>query len=394
MHFDLSPELTNFRRALKEWGVEAVRPYARQADDHHALPDNAAAILDTCPVELRRYDRPGSALPSFPDGDGIRDLVFYEAAAYGDAWLSEAMNAGIGHLVVKLMGTPDQVKTWYDPIATGDGRTGFGLSEPGAGSDTSRIATTATRHGDEWVINGSKMYCSLGAIADYIVVFANTDKAAGPSAIRAFVVERNNPGIVVVKANEDKLGLRCWITSQISFDDCVVPSLSLLGSHDGSVPAGSGQGAALNALNGNRPNVSAISIGFAQAALDTATALLTEQRAGFAPHRWSSVQTQLENMSAALGRARRLNYLAQWNRTYDGGKGYRRAASIAKGYGPPTSERVIRYCMQLLGPEGTSKDLLLEKWYRDVKILDIFEGTGQIMRVLISRDMMGRAAAA
>jgi len=394
VQFELSPELTTFGRELKEWGIEAVRPHSRQADTDHALPTNAAAILDTCPVELRRYDRPGSVLPSFPDGDGIRDLVFYEVASYGDAWLSEAMNAGIGHVVVKLMGTPDQVEKWYDPIAAGDGRTAFGLSEPGAGSDTSRIATTATREGDEWVIKGSKMYCSLGAVADYIVVFANTDRAAGPAAIRAFVVERDNPGVVVVRANEEKLGLRCWITSQISFDECVVPSFNLLGSTDGSPAAGSGQSAALNALNGNRPNVSAISIGFAQAALDTATTLLNEQRAGYAPHRWSIVETQLENMSGALERARRLNYVAQWNRTYDGGGGYRRAASIAKAYGPPTSERVIRYCMQLLGPEGTSKELLLEKYYRDVKILDIFEGTGQIMRMLISRDMMGRAAAA
>jgi acyl-CoA dehydrogenase len=394
MDFQLSPELTEFGRTIKEWGVETIRPYARQADEEHSLPANAADIVDTCPVPLPRYDRPGRALPSFSDGDGVRDLVFYETSSYCDAWLSEALNAGIGHVVVKLLGNPDQVEKWYEPIAAGGGRTAFGMSEPGAGSDTGRIATTAVRHGDEWVINGTKMYCSLGAVADYTVVFATTDKAAGRSAIKAFVVERDNPGVFIVRANEEKLGLRCWITSQVAFDECVVPAANLLGSADGSAAAASGQSAALNALNGNRPNVSAMSIGFAQAALDTTTELLTEQRASYAPHRWSLVQTQLENMSAALNRSRRLNYVAQWNRSYDGGSAGRRAASIAKAYGPPTSERVIRYCMHLLGPEGTSKELLLEKWYRDVKILDIFEGTGQIMKMLISRDMMGRAAAA
>jgi acyl-CoA dehydrogenase len=177
------------------------------------------------------------------------------------------------------------------------------------------------------------------------VVFATTDKAAGRSAIKAFVVERDNPGVFIVRANEEKLGLRCWITSQIAFDECVVPATNLLGSADGSAAAASGQSAALNALNGNRPNVSAMSIGFAQAALDTTAELLTEQRASYAPHRWSLVQTQLENMSAALDRSRRLNYVAQWNRTYDAGSAQRRAASIAKAYGPPTSERVIRHCM-------------------------------------------------
>jgi acyl-CoA dehydrogenase len=394
MDFELSPELTEFGRTLKEWGVQAIRPYARRADEEHSLPANAADIVDTCPVPLPRFDRPGSALPSFSDGDGVRDLVFYEMSSYCDAWLSEALNAGIGHTVVKLLGNPDQVKKWYEPIATRGGRTAFGMSEPGAGSDTGGITTTAVRHGDEWVINGAKMYCSLGAVADYIVVFATTDKAAGRSAIKAFVVERDNPGVCVVRANEEKLGLRCWVTSQMAFDDCVVPAANLLGSAGGSAAAASGQSAALNALNGNRPNVSAISIGFAQAALDTTTELLSEHRGSYPPHRWSLVRTQLENMSAALDRSRRLNYVAQWNRTYDAGSAQRRAASIAKAYGPPTSERVIRYCMQLLGPEGTSKDILLEKWYRDVKILDIFEGTGQIMRMLISRDMMGRAAAA
>ncbi|GAA2223497.1 acyl-CoA dehydrogenase family protein [Micromonospora olivasterospora] len=390
---DISNELKAYRESLKEWGREAVRPYAREADETHALPGLAATILDSAPVPLDRYDVPTDGLPPVPDGDIVRRNVWYEAVAYCDIWLSEALSRGVGHLVVDAVGTAEQKERWLRPVLEGGRITSLGLSEPDAGSDTSRIATTATREGDVWRINGSKMYCSYGAIADYVVVFASTDRERGRSAILPFIVEKDTPGLTVLRHNEDKLGLRCWTTSQLAFDDLIVPAdhqLGWTGEAATSLTA-NGLDAALASLNHNRPNVSAQSVGLAQAALDLTADLLRDDRASFSPNRWRLVETELEQMNAALHRSRTMNLHAQ--ALADTGVHNRLEASAAKAYGPPTSERVVRRCMQLLGPDGSSNELLLEKWYRDVKILDIFEGTGQIMRLLISRQLMGRRAA-
>jgi acyl-CoA dehydrogenase len=155
-------------------------------------------------------------------------------------------------------------------------------------------------------------------------------------------------------------------------------------------PRSSGQGGALAALANNRPNMSMFAIGLAQASIDVATGLLKEQKAGFAPHRWAGIENDLENMNQALERGRRVNYKAQF--LVDVGKADRAMSAAGKGFAPQTCDRVIRRCMQLLGPEGTSKDLLLEKWYRDVKIMDIFEGSGQVQRIMVARTLMGRIA--
>jgi acyl-CoA dehydrogenase len=312
---------------------------------------------------------------------------------YSDPWLGDALNPGIGYQVVRSIGTPEQIERWHAPIVAKGARTGFGLSEPGGGSDTARLRTAAVRDGDTWVINGTKMYCSLGAVAEYIVVFANIDKSLGSAGIRAFVVEKGTPGMTVLKANEDKLGLRCWVTSLMAFDDCVIPVGNVLGgvNEDGSAPPAKGLRAGLASLNDNRPNVSAMGIGLARASLEVASDLLFERRTGFTPQRWALVQAELAQMQAANDRARWLNRRALWMVKQQ--RPNRLEASMAKAYGPPSAERIIRHCMQLLGPDGSSTELLLEKWYRDAKILDIFEGTGQIMRLLISRDLMGTGAA-
>ena len=398
--FAVSPELSEYGRVLRDWAAVEVRRYARQADTDHAPPANWRQIVATCPVHLGTSDpRPDMPRAKFPDGYWVRNLVSTESLAYGDIWVSSALGGSIGQLVVQGMGTPEQIERWYVPVVR-DGLIGaFALTEPQFGSDTSMVATTARRDGDTWVLNGTKIYCSYGATADYVVVFATTDASLGPAAIRAFVVEAATPGMVVAKANERKLGIRSWVTSELVFVDCAIPVDHQLGwrppvtdppaPKDGQTT--SGRGGALGALSQNKPNISALGIGLAQASIDVAAGLLREQRTGFAAHRWAVIEAELQQMNAALDRARRLNLQAQW--LQDSGRHPKTEPSMAKGYGPPTHERIIRRCMQLLGPYGTSRELLLEKWYRDVKILDIFEGSGQVQRVIISRALRGGAAA-
>ena len=397
--FELSDELRSYGTALRDWSVEHVRPHARVADENHAPPANWRQILDTCPVAIGRRDKHAKPLPEFTEGKWVRDLVITEALTYGDVWVNDVQGSGIGHLTVRLMGTEAQIERWYRPIVRNGGQAAFALTEPHFGSDTSMVSTTATRDGDTWVLNGTKMYCSGGATGDYTVVFASVDKALGPSGIKAFVVEAGTPGFIIAKANEDKLGIRSWQTSELLFDDCAIPVDHMLGwvGDDGATgtaaAAGaqpktqSGRGGALGALAQNKPNISAMGLGIAQASIDITTARLTPQRDQFTPVRWAKIENELDQMNAALHRVRRVNWGAQL--LQDMRMLNKTEASASKAYGPPTFERVIRRCMQLLGPEGTSKDLLLEKWYRDSKILDIFEGSAQVQRIIIGRTLMG-----
>lgn len=390
--FTLSKPLADFGNIVREWSTSECRPYARQADTDHAPPENWKQILDTAPVGLGRQDIPDAEpIPTFEEGHWVADLVFHEAINYGDIWVAPVLGGGIGHLVVASMGTQEQIDKWYTPIVEKGLTTAFALTEPHFGSDTTMVATTATRDGDTWVLNGSKIYCSGAVGAEYVTVFATTDKSLGAKGIASFVVPSGTPGYEITKRNESKLGIRSWMTSALSFDNCVIPVENKLGwSEDPDYkPRTSGQSGALGALSNNRPNMSAMSIGLAQASIDVATGILRERRAGFTPQRWAATQVELENMNTALDRGRRMNFHAQY--LTDAGKSDRTVSAAAKAYAPQTVDRVIRRCMQLLGPDGTSTDLLLEKWYRDVKIMDIFEGSSQIQRVIVGRSLMGRA---
>jgi acyl-CoA dehydrogenase len=393
--YTLSDELTQYVTAMKAWSRDHVRTNAREADERHGPPSNWREILDRCPVPIKRYDRLDAPRPPhFPDGKWVSELAITEALCYGDIWVNDVIGQGIGHLTVKLMGTPEQVARFYRPIVDTGGVAAFGLTEPHFGSDTSMVATTATRDGDTWVLNGSKMYCSGGAHANYTVVFASTDKTAGPAAIAAFVVPKGTPGFTVAKENEEKLGIRSWQTSELLFTDCAVPldhRLGWTGDGEGSGQSTrSGRSGALGALAQNKPNISAMGLGIAQAAIDVTTEYLADKRAEFSEARWAVVEQDLARMNAALDRVRRVNWGAQ--RLLDMGRPNKTEASVSKAYGPPTFEKVIRRCMQLVGPNGASKDLLLEKWYRDVKILDIFEGSAQVQRIIIGRTLMGADA--
>ncbi len=397
--YELSPELQAYAKSLRDWSVEKVRPHARAADESHFPPANWKDILDSCPVAIGRRDKRNVLpFPTFTEGKWVRDLVITESLTYGDLWVCDVQGAGIGHLTVRLMGTPAQIERWYRPIIDNGGQAAFALTEPSFGSDTSMVSTTATRDGDTWVINGTKMYCSGGATGDYVVVFANVDKSLGASGIKAFVVEQGTPGMIIAKPNEDKLGIRSWQTTELLFDECHVPLDHQLGwigdegelSSKSQPTTQSGRGGALGALAQNKPNISAMGLGIAQAAIDVTRERLHTMRDGFTDARQAKIKNELTQMNAALHRIRRVNWGAQ--SLLDRGMHNKSEASVSKAFGPPTFERVIRRCMQLLGPDGSSKELLLEKWYRDVKILDIFEGSAQVQRIIIGRTLMGYEA--
>ena len=391
--FDLSKPLADYGSVLREWSVDVIRPHARQADTDHRPPENWRELVASCPVPIGSpFVRDGEPAPSFDEGHWTTQLSIYENISYGDIWPNTRLSNGIGHLVVHAMGTQEQIDRWYTPIVNSTTMTAFALTEPGFGSDTSLVSTTATRDGDSWVLNGNKIYCTAGSECQYAVVFATVDKSLGAKGISAFVVPADTAGFNVVKPNEDKLGITSWSTTELLFENCGVPVENRLGydAQGDHVGAVGGQAGALTALSTNRPNMSAMAYGVAQASVDIAERILRDRRDSFRADRWSIVENDLRRMRTALDRGKRVCLYANYQ--VDQGRMDRLWPAIGKGYPPQTCERVIRRCIQLLGPEGFSKELLLEKWYRDVKIMDIFEGSGQIQRIIVARDLMGRVA--
>jgi acyl-CoA dehydrogenase len=391
--FDVSKPLADYGRVLRAWSVASLRPHARQADTDHRPPENWREIMASCPVPIGSpFVHDGEPAPTFDEGYWTTQLVIYENISYGDLWANTRLSNGIGHLVVQAMGTQEQIDRWYTKVVNTPTITAFALTEPGFGSDTSLVSTTATRVGDQWVLNGTKIYCTQGAECEYVTVFATVDKSLGAKGINAFVVPAGTPGFNVVKPNEDKLGITSWLTTELLFDNCAVPLENRLGydAQGNHVGAVGGQAGALAVLSLNRPNMSMMAIGVAEASIDITEEVLRSRRESFTANRWSAIEKDLRQMRLALERGRRVCLYAMY--LVDRGETDRLWPAVGKGYPPQTCERVIRHCMQLLGPEGVSKEFLMEKWYRDVKIMDIFEGSGQVQRIVVGRTLMGRIA--
>jgi acyl-CoA dehydrogenase len=388
MSFKISDELCEHAEALKQWGAKDVRLLARAADELHAAPEGWRSVTDTRP-----------AVAKFEDSPFVQMAVVYEALNYGDSWLlwaemAEGIGGGFVKSVVDAQGTEAQKKHWAEVLTKPGVRTAIALTEPQFGSDTSMVTTTATRDGEEWVINGTKMYISGGGSADYLMLVATIDKDLGVRGIKSFVFPTDTPGFKVAKFNESKLGIRNSITSELVFENCRIPLDHLIGytGEENKTPPASapgGQKGALGALSVTRPLMAAGGCGTAQAAIDLARDITDRDRAEYSEARWAILQSELDQMDAVVERSRRLVLSAQWALEKHG-RPQRMESSAAKAYGPPNFEKIILRCMQMIGHEGTSHAHLLEKWYRDIKILDIFEGSGQIQRIIVSREIFGR----
>jgi len=389
---------------VRAWVLARVRPLARAADRLHVPPPGAFEVLNEAPARATGVlgGQGGPSLPGVTESPGVVAALVAESMAFGDVWAMFAggRGGGLGHAVVQGMGTPEQKERWLKPYDGWLRSSAFALTEPHFGSDPSQVATTARRDGDSWVLNGKKMYCSGGANADFVVVFATIDKEAGRHAIRAFVVEKGTPGANVTKANEDKLGIRSAQTSELTYENCRVPLDHCLGFTEKPQAPAKGHGGerqqsgfvgALASMSSTRPTLAGVALGLARASRQVAGDWAVAHKDSFTAERWQRIQDDFGRMDYALDHARRHVLRALWQK--DRGIMNRHAASSAKAFGPPIAERVIRRCLQIMGPDGASHEYLVEKWYRDVKIFDIFEGSGQIQRITIARELMGPNAA-
>jgi len=317
-------------------------------------------------------------------GGGVLDLCIVVeefSRACGGMGVCYAVNA-TGSLPLLLGGTDEQKERWLPGIAAGEDLIAFGLSEKESGSDAGSMTTRAVRDGDRYILNGEKKWNSIGSVASLNTIFAVTDPLQGSRGISALVVERGTPGYTVGK-HEDKLGIRCMPVVETHFEDCRVPAGNLLGGSEGL-----GFGLAMSTLDRARPGIAAQAVGLAQGALDL-TLDYTHGRKQFGQSisSFQGVQWMLADMATRIEGARQLVHATA--RAIDmGARGITRTSAMCKLLATEVAMKVTTDCVQLFGGYGYCKDYPIEKYMRDAKITQIYEGTNQIQRLVIGRSLV------
>jgi hypothetical protein len=279
-----------------------------------------------------------------------------------------------------LAGSEAQKKQYVSKLATGEHLGAWGLTEPGSGSDASAARTTAVRRGDQWVLNGNKTFITNGHYADVSVIIAVTDKSQGTHGLSAFIVEKGTPGFRPGK-KENKLGLRASDTSELIFEDCAIPAENLLGKE------GEGFIDSMRTLDGGRISIAALSLGIARGALDASVKYVKERRQfGKAIAEFQGIQWKLADMATELDAARLLTLRAAVLK--DAGQRVTQESAMAKLYASEVAVRICNEAVQLHGGYGFIKDYPVEKFYRDVKLCTIGEGTSEIQRMVIGREIL------
>jgi len=396
VNFELSPEIAATRRQLHTLAEHAMRPIAREYDEReHDKPWDFINMM----WQLSRSSGIGPGRGKRTDTErNLRTVIAVEELSWGDAGLYLSIpGPGLGGAAVMAVGTPEQKERLLARFR-GDKPvwSGMAITEPQAGSDSAAIQTTAHREGDHWVLNGTKIFCTSGLMAadptksnGFIVVWATVDRSAGRAGIKSFIVEAGTPGMTVAKV-ENKMGIRVSDTAMLIFEDCRIPLDNILGSPE--VPKTSeGFKGAMATFDATRPVVAASAIGIGRAALDFVREELERQgiriRYGVAPHRLTAIERDFMDMEAQLQAARLLTWRAAW--MMDRGRKNSLEASMAKAKAGLVVTHVTQKAVEMLGPLGYSRELLLEKWMRDAKINDIFEGTQQINMLIIARRILG-----
>jgi len=379
-----TPHQVELKQRAREVAETAMRPVAAKYDVAQEYPwEVQEAIKEAGLFAVWIPEQYGGM------GGGILDvcIVVEEfSRACGGMGVGFAVNV-LGSLPILVGGTEEQKERFLPPIAAGDKLIAFGLSEKEAGSDAGSMTTTAERDGDSFVLNGEKKWNTGGSVASFNTIFGITEPGRGARGISAFVVEAGTPGYRVGKA-EDKMGIRCVPVNEIHLENCRVPEANLLGGK-----AGRGFKHAMITLDSARPGVAAQAVGLAQGALDLALAYTRErQQFGQSVSSFQGIQWMLADMATQIEASRTLVHYAA--RTIDSGaKGGSRVSAMCKLMATDVAMKVTTDCVQLFGGYGYCKDYPIEKYMRDAKITQIYEGTNQIQRLVIARALMREASA-
>ncbi|MCL6565269.1 MAG: acyl-CoA dehydrogenase [Acidobacteriia bacterium] len=382
MDFSLSEEQQQLRRTVREFAEGEIAPKVMEWDEASRFP------VEILP-QLAEMGLLGIIFPERYGGAGlgyIEYVIAIEELSRVDGSvgiLVAAHNSLCANHIYKF-GTEEQKQKYLVPLAQGKKLGAWSLTEPEAGSDAAGTKTTAVRQGDCWVLNGAKTFTTNGHYADICVAMAVTDPGKGHHGISAFIVEKGTPGFRPGK-KENKLGLRASDTSEIVFTDCRIPAANLLGRQ------GEGFKNSLAILDGGRISIAALALGMAQGAYEASLRYARQRKQFGRPiAEFQAIQFKLADMATQIEAARLLTYRAAWLADRGDGR-FTKEASMAKLYAGEVAVRVANEAVQIHGGYGFIKDYPAEKYYRDVKLCTIGEGTSEIQRLVIARQLLGKA---
>jgi hypothetical protein len=376
--FTLTEDQEALRREIRDFAAREIAPNVLRWDEASEFPHDVVR-------QLGQMGLLGIIFPPEYGGAGL---------GYTDYMLAieelSAVDGSIGIIVaahnslctnhIFLAGSEAQKKKYVSKLATGEHLGAWALTEPGSGSDASAARTTAVRRGDQWVLNGNKTFITNGHYADISVIIAVTNKEEGTHGLSAFIVEKGTPGFRPGK-KENKLGLRASDTSELIFEDCAIPAENLLGKE------GEGFVDAMRTLDGGRISIAALSLGIGRGALDASVKYVKQRKQfGKAIAEFQGIQWKLADMATELDAARLLTLRAAVLK--DAGKRVTQESAMAKLYASEVAVKICNEAVQLHGGYGFIKDYPVEKFYRDVKLCTIGEGTSEIQRMVIGREIL------
>src|SRR5262245_42262344 len=380
MDFRPTEEQALLRRSVREFAETEIRPHVREWDESQHFPIELVpklAGLGLMGIQVpEQYG--GAAMAAVDYCICIEELARIDPAVA----LSVAAHNGLSSSHILRFGSDDQKEKFLTPLARGEKVGAWGLTESTSGSDAAGMRTTAVKSGECWTLNGSKTFTTHGRVGDTMVVMAVTDRTAGPKGISAFIVEKGTPGIAPGK-KEDKLGMRASDTSEVLFEQCRIPANQLLGE------IGQGFVNTMQVLDAGRIGIAALSVGLGQGAYEAALRYAQERKAFGRPiSGFQAIQWKLADHATRIEAARLLTYRAAYLKDKDHSARTTLESAMAKLYASEIAVRAAEDCVQIHGGYGFVKDYPAEKFFRDVKLTTIGEGTSEIQRLVIARQLL------
>ena len=380
MDFDLNEEQKLWQKSVHDFVAKELQPKAHEVDVTGQF--NWTATSKMGPLGLLGLNIPEEYGGSGVDAVSVAIAIEELGWGCGSTALAIAAHNGLGTTPIVLYGSEDLKKKWLPLVASGKNKlAALALTEPGAGSDLQGgVVTKALKDADEWVINGSKMWCTNASIAEYIITLVRTDPAGGSRSLSMILVPTDSPGLKIGRA-EKKMGLHGSPTHAVTYEDVHVPLDNLIGEE------GKGLQQTLSTLDGGRIGIGAISVGLAQAAFEYAVNYARERKAFGKPiAEQQAIQWMLADAATEIEIARTMLYKAAWIK--EQGRNYNKEAAMAKMFATEMAERVCRNAIQIHGGYGYSSEYPVERIYRDARLMTIGEGTSEIQRIIIARHVL------
>ncbi len=378
MDFTLSKEHDMARTLFRDFAQNEVKPFAQEVDETEQFPTETVE-------KMKKLGFMGIPIPKEYGGQGCDTLTYAMcieelSKVCGTTGVIVSAHTSLCAEPIKKFGTPEQKEKYLIPLSNGTKLGAFGLTEPGAGTDASGQQTKAIVDGDEYVLNGTKIFITNGKEADVYIVFAMTDKSKGTKGISAFILEKGTPGFTF-GTKEKKMGIRGSSTYELIFTDCRIPKANLLGQE------GKGFGIAMQTLDGGRIGIAAQALGLAAGALETTVEYVKERKQfGKSIAKFQNTQFQISDMATKVEAARLLVYKAAIAK--DTQKNFSVEAAMAKLYAAEVAMEVTTKAVQLHGGYGYTREYDVERMMRDAKITEIYEGTSEVQKMVISANIL------